>query len=106
MNVEHYYIDLGSSIAKHRKERCMTQQALANKVDMARASIVNIEKGRHQMHVHLLAKIAFILGQNIIDLIPPNEPMTAEELINTLPPDQQRFVRAGLYHGIPWEGDD
>jgi transcriptional regulator with XRE-family HTH domain len=63
---------VGSSIraARGRHSPKMSQIALAKKVRMTRASIVNIEAGRQRPPLHLLWNIAEALGVEPAQLLP------------------------------------
>jgi len=65
-----FYIALGKKIAESRNLANLTQQKLAGMLDLSRASIVNIEKGRQQLSIFLLCKVAFHLKTSIDKLIP------------------------------------
>ena len=69
-NKIHFYKEIGSSISKFRKLNRLSQEALAEKVGMSRASIVNIEKGRQFPPIHLLWQISQLLNTDISQLIP------------------------------------
>jgi DNA-binding XRE family transcriptional regulator len=53
----------------------MSQQALADVLDLSRASIVNIEAGRQHPPVHVLWSIATHLGTDVPSLLPTREEM-------------------------------
>lgn len=58
---------------RERKRPRMSQQTLANRVDMTRASIVNIEAGRQRPPLHVLWQIAETLDVTLVDLLPTRE---------------------------------
>ncbi|MBZ9731185.1 helix-turn-helix domain-containing protein [Salegentibacter sp. JZCK2] len=74
-----FYKELGSAISNARKLRKLSQEFLAEKVGMSRASIVNIEKGRQFPPIHLVWQIAEILGINFSELI-PNKDFASSDL--------------------------
>lgn len=63
------YKEIGKAIFRIRKKK-MSQQALADEVGMSRASIVNVEQGRHRIQLHVLYEIAAILEVDPRDLLP------------------------------------
>jgi len=65
------YKQLGRDIAARREALRMTQAELAKKIDLARASLANIESGRQRIMVHQLYKLvgALKLG-SIAELLP------------------------------------
>jgi DNA-binding XRE family transcriptional regulator len=65
-----FYNEFGKKLAEVRRTANVTQEALAKSVGMSRTSIVNIEKGRQPVHLHLVAKIATSLGTSVSVLIP------------------------------------
>lgn len=69
-NKIYFYKEIGSAISKFRKLNKLSQEALAEKVGMSRASIVNIEKGRQFPPIHLLWQISNTLNAEIGQLIP------------------------------------
>lgn len=56
-----FYREIGKSICRVRKPK-MSQEKLATAVGLSRASIVNIERGRHRLQLHVLCDIAAALG--------------------------------------------
>jgi len=73
------YRELGLRIrqARERNGEGMSQDALAKRLGISRASIVNIEAGRQRAPIHLLWKIAELLGTELTLLIPRSEELLA-----------------------------
>jgi transcriptional regulator with XRE-family HTH domain len=67
--MKYIYKKLGSKIVLIRKSKKMTQDELSKKLNLTRASIVNIEKGTQAVTIDKLYKIAHILDCKIIDLL-------------------------------------
>lgn len=70
-----FYRELGNRIQQARKRhvrkrRGLSQEELGHMVDLSRASISNIEGGRHQLKVFQLVKIAKVLGVSVEALVP------------------------------------
>ena len=61
---------LGKCIREAREHARITQDQLAEAVNLSRTSITNIERGRQGVKVSLLVRIAQTLGKNVADLIP------------------------------------
>lgn len=59
---------LGKTIAKLRKEKGLTQEDLARKVDTARAYIAHIETGIKTPSLETMEKIAKVLKIHMSDL--------------------------------------
>jgi len=64
------YKIIGSNIRKARKDVKMSQYQLAVEAEMSRASISNIELGRHQPSLYLLYVLCEILGIDLWQIIP------------------------------------
>lgn len=56
---------IGQDIAQLRKEKRMTQQDLADRVEMQRAHIARIEAGRYSVGLDTLAAIGQALGKRL-----------------------------------------
>jgi transcriptional regulator with XRE-family HTH domain len=66
------YRVIGARIRDSRKRSAerFSQARLAKHLDVSRASIVNIEAGRQHAPLHLLWRIAEVLGTDLVSLIP------------------------------------
>ena len=69
------YRELGRKIreARERSGQKLSQEKLAKRLEISRASIVNIEAGRQHAPLHLLWQIAEVLGTDLTLLIPRRE---------------------------------
>ena len=65
-----FYTELGNSIKKFRLISGVKQEYLAYLLNLSRASIVNIEKGRQRPSIHLLLEISKILNVEVISFLP------------------------------------
>ena len=63
------YKVLGDNIRSERIKAGFTQEQLAEKADLARNYIGNVERAEHKITLESLAKIARALGLRIRDLI-------------------------------------
>jgi len=70
INTEIFYETIGTQIRDARISAGISQEDLAKKLDLTRASIINIEKGRHRPSLHLLLEIADFLMIDYTSLIP------------------------------------
>src|ERR687885_334635 len=87
METSHYqqvYTLVGEKIADIRQEKKMSQLDLAAIVGMSRASIVNIEKGRQHVSLHLLWQLADALGTDIIDFLPTKAEIVSNQVVSQL----------------------
>lgn len=66
---------IGKRISEYRNSnRCsLTQAELAKRVDLSRASIINIEKGVQQVSISNLIKICIALDVSIREVLPSDE---------------------------------
>jgi len=69
-----FYVALGKKISEVRKRQQMTQEALASDISLTRTSVVNIERGKQQLLLHTLVKIAHALNAQPADLLPDVSP--------------------------------
>jgi transcriptional regulator with XRE-family HTH domain len=59
------YESIGNQIRKLRKKSRFSQDQLAKRLNLSRASIVNIEKGRQHPSLHLLVELSRVLNTSI-----------------------------------------
>jgi len=84
------------------REKCgLSQERLAERVDLTRTSITNIEKGRQKLLVHTLFLISEVLAVPISELIAPPDKIdslaSAEKALpQNIPKDQRDWVLSGL----------
>ena len=69
-NSDQFYQEVGSRIRTARLSAGIRQDILASQLGLTRASVINIEKGRHRPSLHLLLEIASILMTQYQSLIP------------------------------------
>lgn len=69
------YLEVGRRVrqARERQGQKLSQEKLAKRLGISRASIVNIEAGRQHAPLHMLWQIAEILGTDVTLLIPRRE---------------------------------
>lgn len=65
-----FYQLIGEAINAARINIGYSQAYLAERINMSRASIVNIEKGRQHPPIHLLWEFSNILNVSLTELIP------------------------------------
>lgn len=66
-----FYRAVGNKIKDARQKNNLTQEEFAKQLQLSRASIVNIEKGRQHPTLHCLWNIAKLLDTDISYLLPP-----------------------------------
>jgi transcriptional regulator with XRE-family HTH domain len=75
-----FYIAAGRSIAQARNRLGMTQEVLASKISLTRTSVINIEKGRQQLLLHMLVAISNALEIDPSELIPKSNATETKDL--------------------------
>lgn len=76
------YEAIGSRIQYIRKKKNITQEELAKKVDLARTSIVHIERGHQRLTIERLYKISNALDVSVHDILPAKEVLGSTNLKN------------------------
>lgn len=75
----------------------MTQADLAARVEMSRASIANIERGRQSVLLHHACNLAEALGfASVADLLPPSAKPSLEDQSLTLSDDVSARAKAQI----------
>jgi transcriptional regulator with XRE-family HTH domain len=64
------YKIIGENIRKYRINLSLSQEELANKIELTRSSIVQIESGKQALTIHSLYKIAEALKLSIYKILP------------------------------------
>ena len=86
------YRVLGRKVRQMREVQGLSQDQLAQRLGISRASMVNIEAGRQRAPLHLLWQIAEVLHSKLIDMIPtaedvavrPNQGLLDREVIDQI----------------------
>lgn len=73
--MDDFYKDFGRRLAQVRRAAGLSQQALGERVGLSRPSIVNIEKGRQRILLHMLVEFASALGVEPSNLLPVAAPV-------------------------------
>lgn len=71
MNKEKLLKYMGEVIYQKRKQENITGAQLAQFVGLSRTSIINIERGRHQLQIDTIFKICGLFKCQINELFPP-----------------------------------
>jgi transcriptional regulator with XRE-family HTH domain len=66
-----FYAEVGRRVRIAREAAGLTQDALADQVDLSRTSVTNIENGRQKIALHTLCKVASVVGVEPASLLPP-----------------------------------
>lgn len=60
---------IGGKIEFQRKKLKLSQEAFGNKIGLSRSSIVNLEKGRHNLSLEMLYKICTLFNLGLMDIL-------------------------------------
>jgi transcriptional regulator with XRE-family HTH domain len=74
------YKQFGTQLRDLRKAAGLTQDQVAERVELKRTSITNIERGRQHIALHQLYLLANAVGKAPSDLLPETEPVLQELL--------------------------
>ncbi|MVT07753.1 helix-turn-helix domain-containing protein [Chitinophaga tropicalis] len=91
-----FYLQIGNNISAARKAAGLSQEILGDQLSLSRASIVNIEKGRHRLMIHVLVEIAQALKVDLSTLLPAKKvtqdsgKLVAASLSNNIITDQEK----------------
>lgn len=85
MQTEHIYKHIGSLIKSRRKQLRWTQEKLASRLAMSRASLANIETGRQNVLVHQLYAFAAALELAVGDFLTAPTNLSSKYDLNKLP---------------------
>ena len=69
MGIELNYADLGRRIRHYRQDAHMTQEQLAERINMATSNISHIERATTQVSLPSLVKIANVLNVSLDELV-------------------------------------
>ncbi|WP_312599185.1 helix-turn-helix transcriptional regulator [Brevundimonas sp.] len=93
-----FYVLLGQRIRKYREARGLTQEALAEKINLGRTSVTNIEKGNQQVLAHQLAMFVDALQVDIDLLMPSGASIDGDKVVSLMPDEaderERDWVRA------------
>jgi len=84
-----YYM-IGNRIKSLRAERSLSQEDLSLQLNLSRASISNIELGRHQIPLFLLYELSIFFKIGIHDLIPSIEEIQSN--LNSSSPELSKIL--------------
>lgn len=74
------YRAFGSKVARRRRELRLTQQQVADAIRTSRATVANVEKGKHKLPLHQVYRLTLALGlRDVAALLPPLPAGAAEE---------------------------
>ena len=106
------YRRLGRTVAGRRRQLGLTQQHVAARLGLSRASLANLECGRQRIMVHQLFALANVLNlDSIIDLVPetwlPPSALPDLQVTGTdLSPSERSSVEHLVASALPASHDD
>ena len=80
------YRTLGAAVAQRRRSLGLTQEDLASRIGMTRASLASIETGRQSVLLHQVYELADALGLDGIQALAPDK-VELVSVVPTLPID-------------------
>jgi transcriptional regulator with XRE-family HTH domain len=103
LDIDSFYKELGQRIKSERIRRNISQKVLGDHLELTRASVINLEKGRHRPSLYQLIQIANFFQIDYTSLIPyqvqkPKRKMTdlSKNLDNdNIVTDQEKIGRSG-----------
>ncbi len=78
--MEGLYREFGEILRSYRKAAGLTQSEVAERVQLQRTSITNIEKGRQHVPLHQVFRLASAVGAEPADLLPRGRAAVEEVL--------------------------
>ena len=95
-DIQRLYSKIGLRIRDLREKASLTQATLGKNVNLSRASIVNIEKGRQHPPVHVLWDIAEELDIEVSNLLPKKAEILNEVSVPELSPDVMKIIKKAV----------
>ncbi len=69
--LDHFYGDFGKRVREVRRQRGLTQTDLAQKAQISRGYLAQIEAGQRRISLHMACNIAESLGVSLEELLNP-----------------------------------
>lgn len=85
---------MGEVICQKRKQANITGAQLAEFIGLSRTSIINIERGRHQLQVDVIFKLCGLFKCQINELFPPANAINFEITEKTVTVRKKKKVRS------------
>lgn len=79
-----FYRDFGARVRAARGD-AISQQELARRIGLSRASVANIERGVQRVPVHMISVLAAALDITAEDLLPPEATLGAPDITHAVP---------------------
>lgn len=76
--------NLGKQIKKYRQKRGLSQEELAEKLEISQQTLSKIECGKNFLTAETLEKLQNVLGVSISEFFKFDENITAQELLNSI----------------------
>lgn len=73
------YAFIGEQLKSHRETRGLTQLQLAERVNLERTSITNIERGKQKLPLHVLFGVCHSMGIAVSDVLPRMDQVLEEQ---------------------------
>jgi transcriptional regulator with XRE-family HTH domain len=101
-----FYEEFGANLRAARKRAGLTQQELADRINLTRTSVTNIERGSQRIALHQLFDLAAALGNQPVDLLPSLQPdlndlFSKQDLSEVPAGDLERRFMASILRSNP-----
>ena len=70
LDIDSFYKEIGQRIKSERIKRDISQERLGSHLDLTRASVINLEKGRHRPSLYHVIQIASFFEIDYTALVP------------------------------------
>lgn len=90
-----FYVELGRRLAEARRDRKVTQAAIAAACALSRASVVNIERGRQPLSVEALVRWCTAVNVPVLTVLPSEQPAAPRDVaegLKNLPPAARNWA--------------
>lgn len=98
VDIDGFYASIGRNIREARQvfnNIGMTQEELAERLELTRTSVTNIEKGTQRVPLHKLIEISRTLQIELDELLPELRPTSMEsDPLDGLPSEEGEWIKA------------
>jgi transcriptional regulator with XRE-family HTH domain len=98
-----FYKAFGELLAEARRKKSVSQETLADELELSRTSITNIEKGRQPIQLLSLYRIARLLQMDVKELLPSQSVLEADQSPPKLSVSKSEWLQA-MDLTVPGEG--
>lgn len=100
MSQDELYRALGQRVRDLRLAERLSQQELADRVNLTRVSIANIEKGRQRPPVHFFYEVANSLNANVVQIFVGTEDCSSCRMDPAIS-EEEALIKASIKRATP-----